>query len=199
MKYQLNSLFIGNNRATNHVIGSVLNKVLKAQHRFRDTSLKRGSNIPTKASLPTLSSMFSAGDRPLSLEALSEARTRRVMFCWGLFPHIHLFYLQFMVNANQFRKMRNDEESRHNYENSKSIDVQHKKTPQASKWVCLQHKIQQVLFQRMANACLFFLKTVATSYTRTPQLSSVFSYGLKFVSKNIFHIESVVRATLLQD
>ena len=32
----------------------------------------------------------------------------------------------------------------------------------------------------------FFLKTVATSDTRTPQLSSVFSYELKFVSKNIF-------------
>lgn len=37
MKYQPNNLFIGNNRATDHIIGSFLKKFLKSQGRLRGT------------------------------------------------------------------------------------------------------------------------------------------------------------------
>lgn len=46
---------------------------------------------------------------------------------------------------------------------------------------------------------LFFFKTVAISYTRTPQLIGVFLYEQNLFLKILFHIETVIKAVLLQN
>lgn len=49
MKYQPNNLFIGDNKATNHIIASFLNEILKSLGRFKGTWSPECSNIPQQS------------------------------------------------------------------------------------------------------------------------------------------------------
>lgn len=76
------------------------------------------------------------------------------------------------------------------------MQIQYKKYKHKNRFICTHCSMKSSRYFKGQQCLLFLLKTVATSDTKLSQLISVCSHEPKFVSKNVFHIEPVIKDTL---